>query len=59
MENEPINIKKTALNKIHHALGAKMVDFAGYEMPVQYTGVNQEHEAVRNGVGVFDVSPYG
>lgn len=59
MENEAINIKKTALNKMHHALGAKMVDFAGYEMPVQYTGVNQEHDAVRNGVGVFDVSHMG
>jgi len=53
------DIKKTAFNTIHHQLGAKMVDFAGYEMPVQYSGVNQEHEAVRNCVGVFDVSHMG
>lgn len=52
-------IKKTALNTIHHILGAKMIEFAGYEMPVQYTGVNHEHEAVRNGVGIFDVSHMG
>ncbi|MGE8421816.1 MAG: glycine cleavage system aminomethyltransferase GcvT [Sphingobacterium siyangense] len=52
-------MKKTAFNTIHHQLGAKMVDFAGYEMPVQYSGVNQEHEAVRNCVGVFDVSHMG
>lgn len=52
-------IKKTALNTIHHILGGKMVEFAGYEMPVQYTGVNHEHEAVRNGVGIFDISHMG
>lgn len=52
-------IKKTAFNAIHHILGGKMVDFAGYEMPVQYKGVNHEHETVRNGVGVFDVSHMG
>ncbi|TNE70525.1 MAG: glycine cleavage system aminomethyltransferase GcvT [Bacteroidetes bacterium] len=52
-------MKKTALYDVHVALGAKMVPFAGYEMPVQYTGVNVEHECVREGVGVFDVSHMG
>lgn len=52
-------LKKTALTHIHEALGAKLVPFAGYLMPVQYTGVNDEHHAVRNGVGVFDVSHMG
>ncbi|MFN3916275.1 MAG: glycine cleavage system aminomethyltransferase GcvT [Flavobacteriales bacterium] len=52
-------MKNTALNDVHIALGAKMVPFAGYNMPVQYEGVNIEHEAVRNGVGVFDVSHMG
>ena len=52
-------MKNTALTKIHESLGAKMVSFAGYNMPVQYEGVNIEHETVRNGVGVFDVSHMG
>lgn len=52
-------MKKTALYDIHVGLGAKMVPFAGYEMPVQYEGVNAEHEVVRTGVGVFDVSHMG
>ena len=52
-------MKVTALNQKHKDLGAKMVPFAGYEMPVQYAGVNQEHFAVREKVGVFDVSHMG
>jgi len=52
-------MKNTALTNKHIALGAKMVPFAGYNMPVQYEGVNAEHEIVRNGVGVFDVSHMG
>jgi len=52
-------MKNTALNDIHVALGAKMVPFAGYNMPVQYEGVNVEHETVRKDVGVFDVSHMG
>jgi len=52
-------MKNTALNDIHVALGAKMVPFAGYNMPVQYEGVNAEHETVRKDVGVFDVSHMG
>jgi len=52
-------MKNTALTATHEALSAKMVPFAGYNMPVQYDGVNVEHEAVRTGVGVFDVSHMG
>ncbi|MBE9490085.1 MAG: glycine cleavage system aminomethyltransferase GcvT, partial [Bacteroidetes bacterium] len=52
-------MKNTALTSTHEALGAKLVPFAGYNMPVQYEGVNIEHETVRNAVGVFDVSHMG
>ena len=52
-------MKSTALSHKHIELGAKMVPFAGYNMPVQYEGVNLEHETVRNSVGVFDVSHMG
>jgi len=52
-------MKKTRFNKIHYSLGAKMVEFAGYEMPVQYSSIISEHKAVRNSVGVFDVSHMG
>jgi len=52
-------MKNTALTSTHEALGAKMVPFAGYNMPVQYEGVTIEHETVRNAVGVFDVSHMG
>ena len=52
-------MKNTALTHIHEALGAKMVPFAGFNMPVLYEGVNAEHDTVRNGVGVFDVSHMG
>jgi len=52
-------MKNTALTHIHESLGAKMVPFAGYNMPVSYKGVNIEHETVRKGVGVFDVSHMG
>ncbi len=52
-------MKNTALTTTHEALGAKMVPFAGYNMPVQYEGVTIEHDTVRNAVGVFDVSHMG
>jgi aminomethyltransferase len=52
-------MKETAFTKMHLALGAKMVEFAGYSMPVQFEGVNAEHETVRTAVGVFDVSHMG
>lgn len=52
-------LKNTALTEKHIALGAKMVPFAGYNMPVSYKGLNEEHLTVRKGVGVFDVSHMG
>lgn len=56
---EPVKTKKTAFNAIHHILGGKMVEYAGFEMPVQYKGVTYEHETVRSNIGVFDVSHMG
>lgn len=52
-------MKNITLSHIHESLGAKMVPFAGFNMPVQYEGVTAEHETVRNAVGVFDVSHMG
>ena len=52
-------MKKTKFNDVHHKLGAKLVDFAGYEMPVLYSSIISEHKAVRDSVGVFDVSHMG
>ncbi len=52
-------LRKTALHGRHVALGARMVPFAGFEMPVQYTGVIEEHRAVRTAAGLFDVSHMG
>ena len=52
-------LKQIALAETHQSLGAKMVPFAGYLMPVSYEGINAEHETVRKGVGVFDVSHMG
>lgn len=52
-------MKTTPLLAIHEGLGAKVLPFAGYMMPITYEGVNAEHETVRNGVGVFDVSHMG
>lgn len=52
-------MKETALTQTHIALGAKMAEFAGYNMPISYSGINHEHLQVRNSVGVFDVSHMG
>ncbi len=52
-------MKNTALTHVHQKLGAKMMEFAGYNMPITYEGINAEHETVRNAVGVFDVSHMG
>lgn len=52
-------MKSTAFTKFHEELGAKMVEFAGYSMPIQYEGLVKEHLTVRSGVGVFDVSHMG
>ena len=55
----PALLKQTPLNATHRRLGAKMVDFGGWDMPVQYSGIIDEHNTIRNGVGVFDVSHMG
>jgi len=52
-------LKKTALNQVHREMGGRMVPFAGWEMPVQYTGIYEEHLATRNAAGLFDVSHMG
>jgi aminomethyltransferase len=52
-------LRKTALNGLHRQLGAKMVDFGGWDMPVEYSGITAEHMAVRTAVGLFDVSHMG
>jgi len=52
-------MKTTAFTKYHIAAGAKMAEFAGYNMPIEFTGINDEHMAVRNGAGVFDFNQGG
>ncbi|UCF38559.1 MAG: glycine cleavage system aminomethyltransferase GcvT [Acidobacteriota bacterium] len=54
-----MSVKKTPLNRIHREMGGRMVEFAGWEMPVQYKSAVEEHHAVRKAVGVFDVSHMG
>ena len=54
-----MNLKKLALHQKHVALGARMVPFAGYEMPLRYSSDIEEHQTIRNGVGIFDVSHMG
>jgi glycine cleavage system T protein (aminomethyltransferase) len=55
----PAALRKTALHGVHRRLGAKMVDFGGWDMPVEYSGITAEHMAVRTAVGLFDVSHMG
>ena len=57
--SDRVELRKTPLNEVHRACGAKMVDFGGWDMPVQYSGILDEHHAVRTAVGVFDVSHMG
>src|SRR3954468_9534073 len=59
MAASPETLRRTALYDRHEAAGAKLVPFAGWEMPVQYAGIRDEHQAVRTDVGVFDVSHMG
>lgn len=54
-----MELKRTALYETHRALGAKMVEFSGWEMPVQYKGILEEHRAVRNAAGLFDIDHMG
>jgi aminomethyltransferase len=56
---ETQNLQKTPLNEVHRAAGAKMVDFGGWDMPVSYSGLVDEHNTVRTAVGLFDVSHMG
>lgn len=58
-QEKEVGLQKTALNETHRALGAKMVPFAGWDMPVWYTSVVEEHTAVREAAGLFDVSHMG
>src|SRR5512139_3334501 len=55
----PAGLKVTPLNAVHRKLGARMVDFGGWDMPVQYSGILDEHHTIRRNVGVFDVSHMG
>ncbi len=55
----PASLKRTPLYDLHRELGAKLIDFGGWEMPVQYAGILEEHRAVRERVGIFDVSHMG
>src|SRR5437763_14682404 len=57
--SEPIAPKKTPLYEEHVRLGAKMVPFGGWLMPVQYTSIVEEHQTVRNNIGIFDISHMG
>lgn len=57
--SQTAELKKTPLNALHRSAGARMVDFGGWDMPVQYSGILDEHSAVRNAVGLFDVSHMG
>src|SRR5215207_1877810 len=59
MAAEPDTLKRTPLHDRHVAAGARLVPFAGWEMPVQYGGIREEHAAVRERVGIFDVSHMG
>ncbi|MBV9495027.1 MAG: glycine cleavage system aminomethyltransferase GcvT [Acidobacteria bacterium] len=59
MTSQNAELKKTPLNAVEKELGGKMVDFGGWELPVQFSGILEEHDAVRNDVGLFDVSHMG
>src|SRR5579863_1761390 len=54
-----VELRKTALNSVHRRLGAKMVNFGGWDMPLEYSGIIAEHQAVRTRAGLFDVSHMG
>src|SRR5947207_12866977 len=56
---QSVSLKRTPLHRVHGSMGARMVDFGGWDMPVQYSGLVEEHHAVRKAVGLFDVSHMG
>src|ERR1700722_11481815 len=57
--SDSTQLQKTALHGAHQKLGARLVEFGGWHMPVQYTGIGDEHKAVREAAGVFDISHMG
>jgi aminomethyltransferase len=57
--SDPATLRRTPLHDLHRELGARLVPFAGYEMPVQYRSIIEEHRAVRGAVGLFDLSHMG
>src|SRR5216684_829676 len=59
MMDTPDSLKRTPLRDVHAAAGAKMVPFGGWDMPVQYTSIIEEHRCVRSAVGLFDISHMG
>src|SRR6266849_9504464 len=59
MTQTPAPLKRTPLRDVHVKAGAKMVPFGGWDMPVQYTGIIEEHRCVRSAVGLFDISHMG
>src|SRR3970040_2358026 len=59
MEPSQADLKKTPLNAVHRQMGARMVPFGGWDMPVQYSGILAEHRAVRGSAGLFDISHMG
>src|SRR5215471_3215940 len=59
MTQPAAGLKATPLNSVHRKMGARMVDFGGWDMPVQYSGILEEHHTVRRAVGLFDVSHMG
>jgi aminomethyltransferase len=59
VSDSPVPVQRSPLHEVHLELGARMIPFAGWEMPVQYTSITEEHHAVRNRVGVFDISHMG
>ena len=59
MPSAPATLKKTPLNARHRSHGARMVEFGGWDMPVEYSGITEEHLAVRSAAGLFDVSHMG
>jgi aminomethyltransferase len=59
IEATSTQLRKTALNSVHRRMGAKMVNFGGWDMPVEYSGIVSEHLATRTAAGLFDVSHMG
>ena len=59
MNSPTVGLRKTALHSLHKKLGARMAEFGGWDMPIEYSGIIQEHLAVRTAAGLFDISHMG